>query len=247
MAGTGVDQVVAIPTGGSGPSAGSGSTMARISGWWHRLPTWGKVVAVIVVIGLIVLVWLFIGGVAGSSNGGSAASLGGSGGAGGGGGGFGSPPSNSTQPPQQLPSGPGGTDQPSPVQSTQPTTTTTTTFPSTIVPTGKMPASDLHSYTPTTTAHGTTGTSTPVQHSEPVVSSTPAHANSGSFTTQPYYVTPSYPPGRGGGSVSLLRRLNPARGVCSVGGGRSQGGCLRYLSSVSHPPVRTQRGRGNRS
>ena len=197
MAGTGVDQVVAIPTGGGGPSAGSGSTMARISGWWHRLPTWGKVVAVIVVIGLIVLVWLFVGGVAGSSNGGSAASLGGSGGAGGGGGGFGSPPSNSTQPPQQLPSGPGGTDQPSPVQSTQPTTTTTTTFPSTIVPTGKLPAADLHPYTPTTTAHGTTGTSTPVQHSEPVVSSTPAHANSGSFTTQPYYVTPSYPQNAG--------------------------------------------------
>lgn len=196
MAGTGVDQVVAIPTGGSGPSAGSGSTMARISGWWHRLPTWGKVVAVIVVIGLIVLVWLFIGGVAGSSNGGSAASLGGSGGAGGGGGGFGPPPS--TQPPQQLPSGPGGTDQPtpepSPVQNTQPTTTT---FPGTIVPTGKLPAADLHPYTPTTTAHGTTGTATPVQHSEPVVSSTPAHANSGSFTTQPYYVTPTYPQNAG--------------------------------------------------
>ena len=110
-------------------------------------------------------------------------------------GGFGPPPSNSTQPPQQLPSGPGGTDQPgtgpSPVPQTQPspigTLGTPVTFPSTIVSKG----------TTTTTAHGTTGTATPVQHSEPVVSSTPAHANSGSFTTQPYYVTPTYPQNAG--------------------------------------------------
>ena len=211
MAGTGVDQVVAIPTGGGGPSGGGG-TMARIEGWWHRLPTWGKVVAVIVVIGLIVLVWLFVGGVAGSSNGGSAATLGGSGGAGpggsGGGGGGGGAAPWPRIPQQQLPY-PGGTDQPTPAATqptpaaTQPTTITSPTTPSvsthplitTTAPTKKVSkttttSTPTRTTTTTTTAHGTIGTYTPTQTSEPVVSSHPALAE----TTVPAYLpTPTYP------------------------------------------------------
>ena len=183
--------------------------MARISGWWHRLPTWGKVVAVIVVIGLIVLVWLFIGGVAGSSNGGSATSLGGSGGSGSGGsGGGGGAAPWPTIPQQQLPY-PGGTDQPTPAATqptpaaTQPTTITSPTTPSvsthplmtTTAPTKKVSKTTTTSTpttrtTTTTTAHGTIGTYTPTQTSEPVVSSHPALAE----TTVPSYLpTPTYP------------------------------------------------------
>lgn len=224
---------MAIPAGPSSGGGGGGGTFAQIKGWWSRLPTWGKIVVALLCVGLIILVWLFIGGATSQAGGGSPGSSPASGGGGGGGGATTWP---NLPPPQPVPSGPGGTDQPPPsgttvpgvIPASQPTPTihpastrvaqptpTKTSVPHPWEPPPTTAPASPHIYTSQVTPHTAYTGTVPAYRPTPVYPSSAAQIK----PTQAYYskfhtgYAPqirSITPQMGGGSNAAAIALNNA-------------------------------------